>query len=695
MTFHQPSSVEDAVAALVALAQIQENGDWQEQVAIEQSPIQNWTFQWVREHDAEKTPSLVRLLFKIILKHIQAIASEKMSVTQRKKALERLTPLMQSVDEVATRLDRISQLFASAQAGLATQLEEYQQLQEFYSLLKKKPVTASIESPPHTQPVEAPDIEKMSEVQRIWADLDYELCFMKRDDGTSYLSDSLREHTELAADFSIDLESVTGDDPFVWSLNWKDQMLHKRARSILKGVWQEAHAFYQARSEERSGDLSRALSCALIALMMASKPSNLLMESSKKPVYRYFEDFQFFLRQALATRDYQILLTQSSSVAELALAHALCVCLFSDPWIGGEAVTVARRLIEDEQLPMDRAPMTLCEELRSRYESLTLALSRYPNGPLFKMLDLIREEKLPPFDVLIGGNLPGELQKIQFDHHTTSLLRMPAPVKQSVLTRPVICDEFLNFIHSTDQSKACGGHLVINLQSRHDWRERSRTFAFERLQEHVELRHCLTVVTFDYHSSFYWQAQEIEQMSTELFVSNFESALCDASGDYYFPDFVRQALVPNFSSGAMHAIRQLFFAGTPELNVVDRQIFIDLFHVLLTIKLLDLYRPGDMCYVCKDGVDQSMAAHALLMAIFWLLRQESIGSDRRSMLEGWLEGPALLIRERAMQPHVYERVVRALETVERGIAHLSQSGHSHRLNEELEPLYHANWWRMN
>jgi hypothetical protein len=695
MAFKQPSTIDEALEALTLLAELQEEEP--DDLLVEGSPVRQWTVSWLQDHDADETTLLVRRLFTIISSNIRELAGEKQPSAQKKKRWEALRRTLTRLSQTAAKLDRVYQQLQGTQPGFITGSLEYREVQQVYDSFTPRKRMAPVK-PPALEAVIPPHVEEMNGLQQILADLDYELCYLRRDDGTPFLTEALRNSVELAADFGMDFESFAGDDPFVWTLSWKDQLLHHKARAILKGAWQQAQLFYRSRGQAKRGDLADALSAAMMALMMAARPSNLLVEFAKKPVYRYFADFQTFLRQALGTREFRSLAGQSPQAswtsAQQSLARALCLQLYQTPWSESEATAAASRLIADEQLPPSREESQIAERLRADHEALTTALGRHPSGPLFKMFDLVREESIPPFDPLLEGNIPGSLEPIHFDNVRTFLLRLPSPTRQSVLSMPVVDDEFIDFVRPAVNRGGRAGHLVLNLQNRLDWREQPRALALERLQENVELAHSLTVVTLGSNTSFYWEAGGFEPQEAALFFSLFETELSDSAGGYHFPDFVKQALFPAFYAEAVHAIHQLFFGGASTLSLAERQTFIDLFHSLLTIKLLDLYRPTDFCYVCKDGVDQSAAAAAAFMAVLWLLRQTPIGEAERAKLRNWIQAPALLFRERSMQPHVHERMVRAIQRVEQGVSHLGQAGQAHRLAEELEPLFHASWWKL-
>jgi hypothetical protein len=692
----EPTTVSEALEALSALAELDSEGEGLGLMLLEPGQIpageaRIWSVLWLQEHGADQTVLLVRRLFGVVLAHLREIATTGLPAAQRQRALRGMVSILATVGETAPKLDHLTRIFYGAQRNLITQTAEYRELQQFYeAALSEEEPPISIEAEPFAEAVEIPDPERLTELQRVILDLDYELYLLRDDEGDPFLTSSLRESTELACDFGIDFDAFVGDDPLVWVVSWRDELLQYKASFMLEQVWPAVEEFYAARREGEPSALTDLLNSAMIALMLASKPYNRLSEFAKKPSYRYFRDFQFFLRELLTCRGYEHLLTyppagkKRLAQAQRRLAHALAGALYTADWEAPTACRAIEELVQREELPLPANPEApLAELLRANYEALRIGLERHPSGPLFKMLDLVREEELPPLDLMLEGNIPGRLWEIPFDGVAMSLLRLPAPTRQITLSQPELVDEFRGYLRCGTLSYKQHGHLLINLMSRTDWREQSRAQLLEGLQKYSDLGHQLAVVTLASSGEFY--EQQDGTMPIAEFCAAFESEMCDSERSYGFPDFIRQALFPSFIQGAMGAISHLFFAGKAELTWGDRQVFIDLTHLLITFKLLDLYQPDDFAFICKDGVDESMAASAILFLAWHLFRSEEVDTQQ---LQQILYAPAILFRERAIQPHVHERMVRVLQAIEQGLG----DDRLHRLSEELAPLYHTQWW---
>lgn len=706
MAIREPTKITEALDALSALAELDKEGEGLELMLIEPQAIpvgdtRIWGVQWLQEHSADQTVLLVRRLFMVVLAHLRATAEKGVPAAQRRRALRGMVSILATVGETAPKIDHLTRIFYGAQQDLITQTDEYRQLQQFYeaAIAEAEPVVPIVVEP-FAEAIEVPETETMSELQRVLHDLDYELFLLQDDEGRPFLSSSLRDSTELACDFGIDFESYVGEDPLIWVVSWRDELLQHKAAFMLEQVWAEAQEFYAARQEGGGSALADILNSALIALMLAGKPYNRLSEFAKKAAYRYFHDFQLFLRQALTSRGYERLLTypptgeKRLAQALRAMVQALAGALYTARWEAPAACEAIEDLMQREALPLPASRETpLAELLRANYEALRVGLERHPSGPLFKMLDLVREGELPPLDLLIEGNVPGALWELQFDGVPMTLLRLPSPTQQTVLNRPVLVEEFKGYLMQGALSYKRHGHLLIDLMSRVDWQQQGRAHLLESLQKYSDLGHQISVVTLASKGEFYEQtARYAGEMPTTEFCAVFESELCDCDGSYSFPDFVRQALFPVFVQGAMQAVARLFFSGKKQLSRGERQVFIDLTHLLIIFKLFDLYHPDDFAFVCKDGVDESMAASAALFLTWHLFRSEGIGVQQLQQVQQILHAPAILFRERPMQPHVHERMVRCLHAVEQGLGGLDVEGRSHRLAEELGPLYHTTWW---
>ena len=118
-------------------------------------------------------------------------------------------------------------------------------------------------------------------------------------------------------------------------------------------------------------------------------------------------------------------------------------------------------------------------------------------------------------------------------------------------------------------------------------------------------------------------------------------------------------------------------------------IAFDLFHFLLSLRLLDHMRCDSFSFTCKDGVDLSMVQSAMWFVGTRLLTAKSFSDEDFVALDAMLFSPALLYRERMIDPVRFERCMRMVEVMEQATRKMSVDKWLHLIDEELSPYFSA------
>ena len=284
--------------------------------------------------------------------------------------------------------------------------------------------------------------------------------------------------------------------------------------------------FYKIFRQVSSLALAKNLSQAIMALYLAANPRNLIQNTSNKSSYQYFHDFQLFLRQAMNTPEYQKYIAYPPDAKEknihflIYLTHALCFSLFyRSGGVRQETIALLHRCMRKGEEKNKKTAIkgdTIWNQLLIDDEKFRVFLSQFPNGPLFKILDLIREEetKSASFDPIMQGNLPQHVFEIHEQGHVVHVFRMPCPTRQSFINKAAIAEEFLGLLRFYGMQKSHKKHLLINFQDRTSWQEYARSLTLESLQKNAEFSNELIVATLTKEFRFLlsvWRVNESER----------------------------------------------------------------------------------------------------------------------------------------------------------------------------------------
>ena len=233
-------------------------------------------------------------------------------------------------------------------------------------------------------------------------------------------------------------------------------------------------------------------------------------------------------------------------------------------------------------------------------EKFRTLLSKFPNGPLLKILDLIREEQeedaIIPFDPIGQENLPSRIYEVQRKGKKIDVLRIPSPTRQSLIHKVEVIDEFRGFLRSLLQESPVGKHLIINLQDRTSWKEYARSRALETLQLNAEFNNQLIVVTLPKDTDFYHQNNEYLNLNkAEDFLKVFAEQLASPEEcGYFLPSPLKKPDWTRFAEMALPAIHEHFFHNKNALTRRNREDFIEIFYQFFVLKCIDMVEPNSI-----------------------------------------------------------------------------------------------------
>lgn len=285
-------------------------------------------------------------------------------------------------------------------------------------------------------------------------------------------------------------------------------------------------------------------------------------------------------------------------------------------------------------------------------EKIRTYLAKFPSGPLFKMLDLLREGEIPPFDPLMQGVIPMTLFQLEQKRKEVSILQIPCPVRQREINRTEIAEEFLAFLRSLSPAKP---HLMIDLQDSTSWRECGRTQALEALERNAEFHSLFVVLRLAKDTPFYHQSGDFEAFSkAEDFIRQFVIEI-GSGGGFHFSTKLRS--LEKEAPSLFREIHAQFFDGHEILSREERQDFIEIAYLHLIKKAMEITHTQSLSFSCKDSVDTGASMAALF---YTFMKQEAVDVETIRYL---LYSPSLFIRERAADVLRTHRAISAMQKI--------------------------------
>jgi len=657
----------------------------------------------LQEKNLSATIGIVKETFRVVLDYLKHFYGKKCTNINNTRDNDGIKNIMVLVGEATKKLDRYTTIFSKAHSASISKLKEFRQLKDFYN----KKFAINDETPSlKEQDIEYHNKAKTKEgaflsLDTIKHDTDYELLFMRKEDGKRFFDSSLIRNLKLVCDFSEDLDDYYSNSPLAQVKFWEDRLAQLSSKSILRLALTQIDLFYSGFTEYKNNELVEHINKALMALILSSNPRNLLRNSPVKSCHQYLSNFQRSLRNALATNDYNKLITYPPSESKnfmrnlLSLSNTLCKSFYMTIQKGQELSKIIREIIKQSNKSRPGkaggGTVSLWEQFENDYESLTWALNNHKHGPLFKVLELFKKGEYQPFDPTFQGDIPNKMWNLRIGNKHMSCLRTPSPTRQTHIHKAEVLYEFKGLLRSYANSPSKNQHLIINVQDRTAWKEYSRCIALEELQNNKEFSGTLTVVTMARNTDFYQQLSPYNKLgNAQSFLQHFKEHLTRDDTGFFFPEKIKEQLFPAFSDNLMQAVHSVFFSNKNILHRSDRLDFIEIFYALMTLKILEIVKPDSFSITCKDGIDASGSAIALLHSIIKISATGTLSPDDIHQLNTTLYGMPMIVRERVMLSEHFERFISALRTIETTQHALREGTTLHKvLKETIGPLFNT------
>jgi hypothetical protein len=662
---------------------------------LQDKKISYQTIHWLHRKDADATISIIKDVFKVILNYLKDYYNQKLPPPKEEHTLEGIKTIMVLVGEAAKKLDKYTALFHKTKANSVTNLREYKQLQEYYfsrvtkkiedgmlskwlfaltqrGWARKEDFETVTETPAETKHV-------FVDLDGVKRDADYELFFIRKEDGTRFFNPKLIRNIKLVCNFGdyFDTGKQT-EDPLVDMSIWNDKAYNNCARNILKQMGNKIPRFYHEAFRHKDRELVEMLNKACLALMLAANTENLKKFPATKSCTEYFKDFLAFLREAVHSMDYVKMITYPQKTGGklsqllLNMTQSLCMNLMEQQRYYSDHAFHLHNLIDkatenrsQEHKKVAESNKRIWSYLGSDYAALHKYMKAHAYGPLTKVLRVVEESGRFSYDPLIQENLPSQQYALYFNDNKIVNLHMPSPTTQEFINKAAVVDEFKAYLRACAHENPEGKLLFINLQDRTSWREHARCAALEALAQNAEFEKVISVVTLAKDTDFYHQLPPYQNENhAALFINQFREQLEDESTGYYFPANVKKALFPHFIDRLLQEIHRVFFSSKNVLTRNQRMDFIELTHQFIELKLIEIVKPTAFCLSCKDGLDNGAASNAMFYAFFRLLKDEPITASEREEINLLLYGPSLVVRERIINADRFNRILNAIRTME-------------------------------
>jgi hypothetical protein len=477
----------------------------------------------------------------------------------------------------------------------------------------------------------------------------------------------------------------------------EDRSVYEAAREILEDIKPFFDPFVKEAVLAKEVPLIAATTKAIMALMLAANPANLMQNTMGKSSLSYFHDFQLYLREAVVSEDYirseerhgeEIPVVMGRA---LHIIHSLARYFFTRDAYAEESSVFIQTLFSRDchtyPLTMKgKNPLWIWIALIDEDEHLRHFLNQYPNGPLLKTLDVMREaDREMGFDPIYQENLPYHLFSCTRGEKECRVLRIPSPTSQVHIHLAKMAPEFTAFLRDLAFGVQKRKILLVNLQDRTSWQEHARCVALEEVQKNAEFADSCFVVGLPRDTDFFAQSGiYIDLDSADVFtgqiIEQMESG--EACG-FSFPSSLKMGVILDFAKRAVSMIHEQVFGGKAHLTRKNRLDFLELFYHLLTAKLVEIVDPDYLSFICKDAIDTSAIVAAAFYSFLKILSNEPVWKERDKVtLYRFLYQASLMLRERPVDAARLHRFVSALSVLQG-----EMGSHNAKLEKSCTSLY--------
>ena len=634
---------------------------------------------WLDPRNDEKTMDSAKSTFKAVHKYLRHVYTKENKNFKNKEVQRGVRSIVALANEAAQKLDECRAI--SGNTLSLTDTKEYRDLIEFYDKKIVRRFEEVMQSEEDWEEEwsgeeDAADIQRrgLKDLESVTRDRDYELFHLTKEDGSRFYNRNLIRHIRLVADFDQLVSNVTGADPLIKVRVVQDKQAQIAAKTIYNGVSKDLNRWIRRAGKHREDPFIQGVFRAVMALLLASNRYNTIPQTSSKPSVSYFIDFQHYLRNVLYNVDYISLLENPPEDIDLFyestmdLVHMICFLLYTHKEDNSDALALFTQIVKRNDKKVadksTRSSLSVWNEMLDDQEHLHSELTKFPSGPLFKVLDIIHEGPPGDFDPLMNDDRPSKNFSLHLGQNHVDVITMACPTRQRFVHKAEINPEFLGFLRH--MKKTSQKSIIINYQDRTSWKEFARCDAMEKCQSKAEFQYEMDVITFPRETEFYQQTDPYLKLNdAQEFMSNIvEQFQSEEACGFSFPKYFKRDEMYRFSEGVVSIIHTVFFQKKEILSRKNRLDFIELFYQLLTFKFLVVSQATHLIFCAKDGVDVPALASSTMFALSKIIGGvHEWREEEKECYSSLIFLPALLSRERSVDLRLLSRSVSMLSVV--------------------------------
>jgi hypothetical protein len=678
------------------------------QIELQEIPVLYKTVHWLHQKNAERILDVVRDTYRVILSHIKRFYVGEYGKLIKHKSVEGIRTIMVLVGEAAKKVDKYNRVFFGTKAQSIRESKELKDLVSFYQK-KIAPIAAQETLSDWMQQLPQKVIQDVAltttknynqyflDMDSLVHDSDYELFFIKKDTGHRFFDDKLIRNIKLFYDF--DERYVDSEQSLLGSeiKKWKAVLCQSISRNCVRHNWVLINSFFKLARSYKDEYIVMNLYKALYALMLSANQGIIIHEHSKDSA-SYFLDFQRFLREIVASKDFQHLVAYPPSEGDdihflcMRVIEGLCYQVFTQPHMSKEFAELCevlsiqgRNEVIDKEWLSTPANSPISRRMEIDMELLEQAIGKWHHLSIFNTIDTLKGMGASfGFDAWMCQNLPVKLFDLVVLGKPLSILRIPCPTTQTHVAHAALTEEFKAFI----RAKKEGRHLLIDLQDRTSWKDAARSLCLEEIQNKEEYFKQLCVVSMAKDGDFYTQ---VTRSSVYEPAAEFIKALClemkSEKGSFFYPHKVMRQLTTSFFEELAIAVHTLFFDSAQNLEPQQREEFLEFMHFFIQLKLIEIVAPTSLSFTCKDGIDTSSCNVSEFYILLKLFNERPFSEEEEEYLQMVLHTPAILFRGRVLSREKFARLYNCIRIVETQMGKRGQKGFHHAIYEHIAPLY--------
>ncbi len=632
--------------------------------------------QVVTSQNMEDVKNIAAISFSRLLTYFQELVEEGETDWESPKVRKGIEAIMDIVGGAARKLHLLQG--GAEQEKLS--LTEYEALEAYYvskvqPLLEGKgEVTKSWEKDwiKNSQSL-LMDTENLGaqDFEAIIRDRVYELFSIHDSSGKPFFDASSIRKIKVFRETDGSFDISADEDPFVRMNFLIDKDLNGAAMQILSLCTDSITKYYKSKIRKKELEFVRLVHYAIMALMLAGNSRNTLEHRPIKSAHKYFEDFLFFLGKALAHPEYMKWIAYPETQNEpkirilMGLVQDLSYALFTRKDAAPQEIQgLIKRLIRKGKEGVEVGGETIGRLLRER-DAVDGYLTHFPNGPIMKILDRLKEQSENDFSFfspIKQDNYPYHLFSVKEGRKELHFLRIPSPTIQSQIAKATLLPEFQAFLYELKERNE--KLLMIHLQDKNSWVEEARCKTIENYAKQVDFAEFFLLLTLPKETHFYHQIGEFLAMDdAESFFDHFKEEIhLPENFGFTFPQAEKQSI--RYLERILPEIHELFFDKKEELSRKERLDFIEITYLFLMVESMAQCTPKYISFTSKDSIDKGPPEAAMIYFFSLLLEGKKIEEKDYDRMRWIIYAPALKYRERAPDSRDLYRIFSALALME-------------------------------